>query len=108
MSNIVAVYRLLLSRFEKSFPVTLNYIAPEVSSFRMKRIVHHGYAIKAIARNGGGTWRPHVSISLAQGPRMVELQDESRFTTKDEAEHDGLAIGTHWVNNRLQRMQKSH
>ena len=38
---------------------------------------------------------------------MVEWQDESRFTTKGEAEGHGLAIGTHWVNNRLQLMQKS-
>jgi hypothetical protein len=73
----------------------------------MKRIIHHGYAIKATARNGDGAWRPHVSISLAQGPRMIELQDESRFMTKGEAEGRGLAIGTHWVNNRLQLMQKS-
>jgi hypothetical protein len=38
---------------------------------------------------------------------MVDLQDESRFTTKGEAEHHGLAIGMHWVNNRVQLMQKS-
>jgi hypothetical protein len=74
----------------------------------MKRIVHHGYTIKATAaKNGGGTWWPHVCISLAQAPRMVKFQDEERFTTKGEAEDHGLAVGTHWVNNRLQRMQKS-
>jgi hypothetical protein len=38
---------------------------------------------------------------------MVEWQDESPFTTKGEAEDHGLAIGMHWANNRLQRMQKS-
>jgi hypothetical protein len=38
---------------------------------------------------------------------MVDLRDESQFTTKGEAEHHGLAIGTSWVNNRVQLTQKS-
>jgi hypothetical protein len=72
----------------------------------MKRIIHHGYTVKATARSEGGTWWSHACISLARGPRIVELQDEERFTTEAEAEDHALAIGKHWVNNRLQRMQK--
>jgi hypothetical protein len=72
----------------------------------MKRIMHHGYTVKATARSEGAMWRSHACISLARGPRIVELQDEERFTTEAEAEDHALAVGKHWVNNRLQRMQK--
>jgi hypothetical protein len=74
--------------------------------FTMKRILHHGYTIKATANSDGGTWRSLACISLARGPRIVELQDERRFTTEAEAEDHALRLGKHWVNNRLQRMQK--
>lgn len=70
----------------------------------MKRTIHHGDTVKATARSEGGTWRYHACISLPRGPRIVELQDEELFRT--EAEDHALAIGKHWVNTRLQRMQK--
>jgi hypothetical protein len=72
----------------------------------MKRILHHGYAVTATAKNDELMWRSHVCISWARGPRIVELQDESRFTTEGEAEDHGLAIGKNCVNNRLQGMQR--
>ena len=74
--------------------------------FPMKRIVHHGYTVKATARSEGVKWRSTACISLARGPRIVELQDEERFTTEAEAEDHALGLGKQWVNNRLQRMQK--
>jgi hypothetical protein len=72
----------------------------------MKRIIHCGYTIKATAKNDGAEWRSHAHISLARGPRIVELEDENRFITEAEAEDNALAVGKQWVNNRLQRMQK--
>lgn len=36
----------------------------------------------------------------------LELHDERRFHNGAEAENHALAMGRHWVNNRLQRMQK--
>jgi hypothetical protein len=62
------------------------------------------YIIKVAGTNENGTWRSHVTITCYAG--QFDLYDEVCFTTEIEAEEHGLELGKHWVNNRIQSMQR--
>jgi hypothetical protein len=70
----------------------------------MKRMMYRGYTIVATARNHRAGWRSHVRVSWKRGQEKIELQGEKSFKTEREAEEYALALGRHWVINRLQIM----
>jgi hypothetical protein len=72
----------------------------------MKEISYRGYRIVATGPKEGGIWRSRASITLPGGRRVHLHNQETIFGSKDDAEQDGLRLGQHWVNNRLQRSQQ--
>jgi len=49
-------------------------------------------------------WRAHVIITWYAG--KFDLHDEACFTTEMEAKEHAIELGRHWVNNRIQSMQR--
>jgi hypothetical protein len=70
----------------------------------MKHVSYLGYVITVTANNKQGTWRSHVIITWYAG--KFDLYDEVCFTTETGAEEHAIELGKHWVNNRLQSMQR--
>jgi hypothetical protein len=69
----------------------------------MKHVSYLGYVITVMANNEKNGWRSHVIITWYAG--KFDLHDEVCFLTETEAEEQGMELGKHWVNNRLQSMQ---
>jgi hypothetical protein len=79
----------------------------DLHTFTMKQIVHHGYTVTATAKKQGRVWRPHARVSWERGRRKLELLDDKNcYRTRTEAEQYALILGKHWVNNRVQAMQR--
>jgi hypothetical protein len=72
----------------------------------VKQILHHGYTVTGTAKKEGRVWRSHVRISWERGRRKIDLNDENCYATRSEAEKYALVLGKHWVNNRIQAMQR--
>jgi hypothetical protein len=70
----------------------------------MKHVSYLGYVITVTANNEKGMWRSQVIITWYAG--KFDLHDEVWFTTEMEAEEHAIELGKHWVNNRLQSMQR--
>ena len=70
----------------------------------MKHVSYLGYVITVTAKSENGTWRSHVIITCYAG--KFDLHDEASFTTEMKAEEHAIELGKHWVNNRLQSMQR--
>jgi hypothetical protein len=70
----------------------------------MKQVSYLGYVITATANNEKSMWQSHVIISWHAG--KFSLHDEVCFTTEMEAEEHAGELGKHWVNNRLESMQR--
>jgi hypothetical protein len=70
----------------------------------MKHVSYLGYVITVTVKNEKGTWRSHVIITWYAG--KFDLHDEVCFTTEMEAEEHAVELGKHWVNNRIQSMQR--
>jgi hypothetical protein len=71
---------------------------------KMKHFSYLGYVITVTAKNEKGMWRSHVIITWHAG--KFDLYDEVCFTTEIEAEQHAVKLGKHWVNNRVQSMQR--
>jgi hypothetical protein len=69
----------------------------------MRQVSYLGYVITVTA-NEKNTWRSHAIITWYAG--KFELHDEAYFTTEMEAEEHAIELAKHWVNNRLQSMQR--
>ena len=70
----------------------------------MNRVVHHGYEITVAATNERGVWRAQAIIIWDK--EKIELDDEARFPSQLEAENHAVESGKHWVNNRIQSIQR--
>jgi hypothetical protein len=70
----------------------------------MKHLIHHGYLITIAANNEKGVWRGHAIINWDKG--KFDLHDEVCFPTEMEAEEHAVELVKHWVNNRIQSMQR--
>jgi hypothetical protein len=75
-----------------------------IDLLKMKHVSYKDYVITVAITNENGTWRSHVTITWYAG--KFGLYDDVRFTTKIEAEERGIELGKHWVNNRIQSMQR--
>ena len=71
---------------------------------KMKHVSYKGYTIMVANTNENRTWRSHVTITWRAG--KFDLHDEVCFTTEIEAEKHGVELGKHWVNNRIQSIQR--
>jgi hypothetical protein len=72
----------------------------------MKGMSYRGYRIVATAQKGVALWCSRASVTLPDGRRVQLRNQEAFFDSKEDAEEDGLRLGQHWVNNRLQRQQQ--
>ena len=70
----------------------------------MKQVSYKNYIIRVANAKDNRNWRCHVTISWDAG--KFDLHDEVYFTTEIEAEEHGVELGKHWVNNRIQCMQR--
>jgi hypothetical protein len=70
----------------------------------MKQISYKNYIIRVANAKENRSWRSHVTISWYAG--KFDLHDEVSFTTEIAAEEHGVELGKHWVNNRIQYMQR--
>ena len=70
----------------------------------MKSVTYKDYVVTVTTTNQNGTWRSHVTVTWYAGKYV--LHDEVCFTTDMEAQEHAIELGKHWVNNRLQSMQK--
>ncbi len=72
--------------------------------FKMKQVSYKDYVITVANTKENRTWRSHVTITWYGG--KFDLHDEFCFKTEIESEEHGVALGKHWVNNRIQSMQR--
>ena len=70
----------------------------------MKHVSYLSYVITVTANHEKGMWRAHVIITWYAG--KFDLHDEACFTTEMEAKEHAIELGRHWVNNRIQSMQR--
>jgi hypothetical protein len=70
----------------------------------MKHVSYRDYVIAVTASNEEGMWRGQMIITWYAG--KFALHDEVCFTTEMEAENHAIELGKHWVNNRIQSMQR--
>jgi hypothetical protein len=70
----------------------------------MKQVSYKNYIIRVANAKDNRRWRSHVTISWYAG--KFDLHDEVYFPTEIEAEEHGVELGKHWVNNRIQYMQR--
>jgi hypothetical protein len=69
----------------------------------MRKISYHDYMIcaRALTRDHV-VWTAQVRIS--KGSEEITLHEPRQFATEREAENHAIAMGKHWVNNRLQTL----
>ena len=83
--------------------ILLRFIAA-FEADKMKSLSYKDYVIMVANTKENKTWRSHVTVTWYAG--KFDLHDEFCFTTEMEAEEHGVELGKHWVNNRIQRMQR--
>ena len=71
---------------------------------KMKCLSYKDYVIMVANTKENKTWRSYVTVTWYAG--KFDVDDDSCFTTEREAEEHGVELGKHWVNNRIQRMQR--